>query len=307
MQTPNLKCFIIILIFLISYSLSKPGTRIILFSNVTQSDTFNNYTKHSAVNISNPVLSDISVVRHLFSNNERSSKKGDNIPNKKDMSKDTMLEEANEKFKQSQTNRELETQTFLGNSRRDYNGEDYSEISMYLTNNDAHITGKGEARNLEASSIERNETEPSSSIKEDNSHPESALSGFYTQCLLHLSFPCIQRKMLVYVDRLNRMKYFGIFGDYLSVLRITETSRRPLMTEENLNAPKMNTGDSIKMLDSLLDYSIKRLLYDHAVSLKIPSWFTVSAVVNQQTSPQGRVIKFRLSPTDIEEGKRISM
>lgn len=270
---------------------------------MTHSDTFKNYTRHNTDNISFPVSPNVSIVHPLFSKNKRLNKAEDNIQTKKDMLKETMMEEANEKFEQSQKNPELETQTFLGNSGRNYNGDEYSENTMYLINKNVDILGKGEARNLEATSVDTNEAEPSLPIKEDKIDPESALSGFYTECLLQLSLPCIQRKMLVYVDRLDRMKDFSIFGGYLSVVRITETSRRPLMTEENLDEPKMNTADSIKTLDSLLDHSIKRSLYNHAVRLKIPSWFTVSAAGYQQMSPQSRVIKFRLSPTDIEEGK----
>lgn len=156
----------------------------------------------------------------------------------------TMVEE-NEKFKQSRRNLKLKTQTLLGNSGRNYNGDEYSGNMTDLINKTTDILGKGEARNFEITSVFTNEVEPSLSIKEDKTDPESALSGFYNECLLHLSYPCIQRKMLVYIDRFDRMKGFGIFDDYLTAVRIRNTSRRPLMTEKNLDEPRMNTGDTI--------------------------------------------------------------
>jgi hypothetical protein len=113
----------------------------------------------------------------------------------------------------------------------------------------------------------------------------------------------MQRKMLVYVDRLDRND-FRILGDYLSVVRIGKPPARPLMTEENLMQPRMNTGDSIWALDSLLDYSIKRFFYNHAVRVKMPPWFSVGVAGRQQTLPQGSAVNFSISSTDIQEGKR---
>jgi hypothetical protein len=67
--------------------------------------------------------------------------------------------------------------------------------------------------------VKTNETEPSLSIKE-MIDTELALSGFHRERLLHLQFACIQRKMLVYVDRLDRMKDVAVFSNYLSMARV---------------------------------------------------------------------------------------
>jgi hypothetical protein len=80
-------------------------------------------------------------------------------------------------------------------------------------------------------------------------------------------------KILVYVDRLDRND-FRILSDYLSEVSIGKPPTTPLVTEENLVEPRMNTGDSIRVLDSLLDYAIKRLFfYNHTVRVKMPPWF----------------------------------
>lgn len=122
-----------------------------------------------------------------------------------------------------------------------------------MTNIISDILQAEEARKLQDTPIEKNKVKS----EEEKPDTESALSEVYTENLLRYYFPCMQRKMLVYVNRLDRND-FRILGDYLSVVRIGKPPDTSLMAEENLVEPRMNTGDFVRMLDSLLGYSIIR-------------------------------------------------
>jgi hypothetical protein len=41
---------------------------------------------------------------------------------------------------------------------------------------------------------------------ESTADPSAHLVDIYTDCLMQLSFPCVQRKFLLFLDKLGRMK-----------------------------------------------------------------------------------------------------
>lgn len=98
------------------------------------------------------------------------------------------------------------------------------------------------------SSVETNEVIPE--IKED---PNAALDGVYTDCVLTFSLPCLQKKFLVFLDKLGRMDGFSIFGDFLSVKRTNKETTKPI-SEKVIEARMNSDGD----LDSLVEYAIDR-------------------------------------------------
>jgi hypothetical protein len=282
--------------FSVSFCVIDQQTGIIKHDTLSH---FHDYTRQRTDNRDFPVVSNISIVHTLFLNNGNANKSEGNFQNIGNLLKKRTTKEANEEFEQIERNPELNMQTPHGNSGRNYNGDEYSRNVIYFINTISDILRTGKARNLQDLPVDKNEVKS----KEEKTDNESALSGFYSECLLSLSFPCMQRKMLVYVDKLDRND-FGILGDYLSVVRVGKPPARPLMTEENLTQPRMNTGNSIRTLDSLLDYSIKRFFYNHAVTVKMPPWFSVGAAGKQQALPHGSAVNFSLSSTDLQEGKR---
>lgn len=295
-HTLNLIFFIILVAsFSISFCFSNQQTGIIKNGIV---GLFHDYTRQRTDNIAFPVVSNISLVHSLFLKESKENKSEGHFQNVGNLLKKRTTEEANGEFRKNERNPELKKQTPLGNSGRNYNEDEYPRNILYLINIISDILQAGEARNLQDISTDKNEVQ----TEEEKPDTKSALSGFYTECLLHLSFPCMQRKMLVYVDRLNRND-FRILGDYLSVVRIGKPPATPLMTEENLVEPRMNTGDSIRALDSLLDYSIKRFFYTHAVRVKMPPWFSVGVAGKRQMLPHGSAVNFSISSTDMQEGK----
>lgn len=103
-------------------------------------------------------------------------------------------------------------------------------------------------KNLYQSSVETNEINVEK--KED---PNTALQGLYTDCVLSFSLPCLQKKFLVFLDKLGRMDGFGIIGDFLSVKRTTKETTKPI-SEKAIEARMSSDGE----LDSLVEYAIDR-------------------------------------------------
>lgn len=291
--------FVVILVasFSVSFCFSSQQTGIIKHDRVR---LFHDYTRQRRDNATFPVMSNISLVHSLFLNEGKENKSEGNFQNERNLLEKRTTEEANDEFAKNERNPELKMQTPHGSSGRNYNGDEYPRNIVHLINIISDILQAEQTRNLRDIPIDKNEVKS----EEEKHEAESALSGFYTECLLRLSFPCMQRKMLVYVDRLGRND-FRILGDYLSVVRIGKRPATPLMTEENLVTPRINTGDSIRALDSLLDYSIKRFFYNHAVKVKMPPWFAVGVAGKQQRLPHGSAVSFSISSTGMQEGKRL--
>lgn len=295
----NLNIFFFVILvasFSVSFCFSNQQTGIIKHD---RGRLYHDYTQQRTDNITFPVMPNISLVHSLSLNEGKENKSEENFQNVGNLLEKRMTEEANEEFAKKERNPELKMQTPHGSSGRNYNGDEYPRNIVHLINIISDILQAEEARNLRDIPIDKIEVKS----VEEKPETESALSGFYTECLLRLSFPCMQRKMLVYVDRLNRND-FHLLGDYLSVVRIGKPPATPLMTEENLVKPRMNTGDSIRALDSLLDYSITRFFYNHAVRVKMPPWFSVGVPGKQQRLPHGSAVSFSITSTGMQEGKR---
>jgi hypothetical protein len=287
-------------IFVLSFSVSfcvsnqKTGT-------VKGARPFDDLTRHGTINVAFPVLSNISTIpQPLLSNDDdKEGKLEGNFRNVGNLLENRTTEEANDEFERAERNSELKIRTPYGNSGRNYNGDEYSRNMAYLIKTISDIPRKRETRNLQDKTVDKSEV----NRKGEKTTAESPLSGFYTECLLRLSVPCMQRKMLVYVDNLDRND-FSILGDYLSVVRVGKPPARPMMTEENLVEPRMSTGYSVWALDSLLDHSIKRFFFTHAVRVEMPPWLSVGHAGKLQTLPHGHAVNFSISSTGLQEGKR---
>lgn len=54
-------------------------------------------------------------------------------------------------------------------------------------------------------------------VKNNNqSKAEDAFLGVYSDCIWHLSYTCIQKKTLMYLNKLNNQREFPILGSFLS-------------------------------------------------------------------------------------------
>jgi hypothetical protein len=102
--------------YIFSLDLSLPQR----FSIKDDTEFLCNYTRQRTEGMALPILSNISIVHTLFSNNGRANKTEKNFQHKEGLLKQRMMEEANEEFKQTERNPGLKTQTPQGNMGRTY-------------------------------------------------------------------------------------------------------------------------------------------------------------------------------------------
>lgn len=122
--------------------------------------------------------------------------------------------------------------------------------------------------------------------------PNDALSGVYSDCLVNLSFPCLQRKILVFLDRLGRMARFDLIGNFLSVVR-TGKNTTPQLSEDTLVARKI---DDEATLRTMIDSEIDVFFDEHVFRVTLPS-----ALEDKGRSMS--VIDFSLGDLAEQEGK----
>lgn len=108
---------------------------------------------------------------------------------------------------------------------------------------------------------------PPSALEKIDEDPNTALTGVYSDCLVNLSFPCLQRKILVFLDRLGRMAKFNLIGNFLSVVR-TAKETRPQLTENTLVARRV---DDERSLRAMIDDSIDQFFDDHVIRVTVPT------------------------------------
>lgn len=80
-----------------------------------------------------------------------------------------------------------------------------------------------------------------------------ALTGMYTDCLAQISFSCVQKKVLNFINRMNRMEKFSILGNYVSVVR----TKNDYETEPEFQA-RLNTAEEQSRLDEVMESAIDR-------------------------------------------------
>ena len=121
-------------------------------------------------------------------------------------------------------------------------------------------------------SRQTNEIEEDPTVREDESpSPITALTGMYSDCILEFSFSCVQRKILVFFDRLGRMERFNLLGDFISVIKTRKVNASPI-TEENLKA----RGNLDSEMDTLMELISDRFFNTHILRIQLPTWTAAS-------------------------------
>jgi len=101
--------------------------------------------------------------------------------------------------------------------------------------------------------IEREDKTPAPTTPEDET-PSAALQGMYSECVLRLSVPCIQRKLMLFLDRLGRIDKFRLLGDFLSVVRVEPRNAGDYNYTSGEN--NLILGSQQNILPGLLDYPL---------------------------------------------------
>lgn len=106
---------------------------------------------------------------------------------------------------------------------------------------------------------------------DENLQEESLFDGIYKECLAKLSFSCLQKKVLLFVDRLTRSTSFKL-TDYLTVVRNNPYSETaPEINENDLNTrlPR-NLKEQEDALNTLLEERINRFFRTHSLRFTLP-------------------------------------
>lgn len=138
-------------------------------------------------------------------------------------------------------------------------------------------------------------TPPPAEKSDKPDDPTTVLHGIYTECLLTLSFTCLQKKIIVLLEKLNKIQKFNILGDYLSVVRNNKyasyryahapnkPSREDYDVSSNIIARAASgsqTRDESSELRAMIDESLDNYFETHVIRLKVPAVF-------QQVTPLG--------------------
>ncbi|XP_022194058.2 uncharacterized protein LOC111051804 [Nilaparvata lugens] len=132
--------------------------------------------------------------------------------------------------------------------------------------------------------------------------PSSALSGVYSECLIKISFPCVQRKTLLFIDRLSRLDRIRIVGDYVSIVRVTQQKSPAIVLEES----PLDRDEAT--LRALIDLSIDRFFQTHVVRLQIPPLFpepeAAAADGTGKAASDDTVVDFTIGDSIQAEGRK---
>lgn len=111
-----------------------------------------------------------------------------------------------------------------------------------------HYKGKGNDdlyRKMEVRDLEE--------AKRSEEFAGEALTGMYADCLAQVSFSCVQKKVLNFINRMNRMEKFSILGSYVSVVR----TKNEYEKEKDFQA-RLDSAEEESRLDEVMDTTIDR-------------------------------------------------
>lgn len=140
-------------------------------------------------------------------------------------------------------------------------------------------------------------------VKEEESEsPVNAFSGIYSDCITEFSFTCVQRKVLVFFDRLGRMESFNLLGNFISVVK-TRRDTTPRITEDGLKARLYPGGNVESDMDTLMDLVADRFFSSHVLRVRLPSWTEASIPGDVGVGRTGTTVDISFGNYLEEEGK----
>lgn len=89
--------------------------------------------------------------------------------------------------------------------------------------------------------------------KKSEEFANDALSGMYSDCFTSISFSCLQKKVLNFINRMNRMEKFSVFGNYVSVVRTKDEYE-----QENEFQARLDNAEKEATLDQMMESAIDR-------------------------------------------------
>jgi len=94
-------------------------------------------------------------------------------------------------------------------------------------------------------------------------------------CLMAMSYTCVQRKTVVYLDALNRLHRIPVLGGFVTAVRTRPVDgRTPAISERLLDARGFN---DVLSLSVLVDSVVRSIVHEHALKISFP-WVAGPAV-----------------------------
>lgn len=101
----------------------------------------------------------------------------------------------------------------------------------------------------------------------DSNHvPNEALNGVYSECILGLSFACLQRKLIAFLFELDRVKSINLFGNAVMVIRKKNV---PVDTAESARIAQYVDQSYLK---EVIDHLVDRFFDNHFLRVRIPRY-----------------------------------
>ncbi|KAI5694168.1 hypothetical protein M8J75_011833 [Diaphorina citri] len=129
----------------------------------------------------------------------------------------------------------------------------------------------------------------------------SVFDDVYEKCLVNLSFPCLQRKMLVYMNKVDRVKGVNLLSNIVSVVR-TSDDHTPEITEEDLEK-KLSPAEEETQLESLMEHQVDKFMDNHVIRLQLPEGITAGLT----NSNKGRSYSIAGNALDISLARMFSI
>lgn len=105
------------------------------------------------------------------------------------------------------------------------------------------------------------------SIKEANNIPTEALNGVYVECILGLSYPCLQKKMINFLYKLDKVKNINLIGKSIAIVRKKEN-----LSDTTVLVKIADYVDQTYLKD-IIDNMIDKFFDNHLLRVKIPQYF----------------------------------
>lgn len=121
-------------------------------------------------------------------------------------------------------------------------------------------------------------------------------------CFSTLSYLCFQKKIIMYIDSLNRVSTVNLFGGYVSFVKVSEGVTPPI-TEELLASRHITDENSLR---TLLREMFEDFIDNHILRITVP---VINAKLDAR-SARGHCYEFSLVETkasnnETNEGKKI--
>ncbi|KAK9501344.1 hypothetical protein O3M35_012080 [Rhynocoris fuscipes] len=136
-------------------------------------------------------------------------------------------------------------------------------------------------------------TSSTTSSTTDVEDPNTVLDGLYSECVLSFSFPCIQRKTLLFIERLGRSTVYPLIGNFITLVR-TKPLDEPQLAEDKLRYLK---GDQ---LADMVDTAVTDFFQNHVFRMQLPNWMIDSSSERRSDN----ALDFYVGDSEVEEGRK---